>query len=105
MSTLSYAISINPWDIEATARKIHDALRTPQEKRIEKYRAMIHFLKNYTATDWAQSFIKALKKTRRYTSAIPIPIKYYRGKISLPLAIKQSIEKTQGVAIFTDYDG
>lgn len=59
-STLSYAISINPWDVVGTAEKMYEALNIPQEIKSDKMQAMKRFLKNYTASDWASIFLRDL---------------------------------------------
>lgn len=61
-STLSYAISINPWDIERTSEKIRDALLSPQEVRSSRMKPMMEFLNNYTSSDWAKIFLNDLTK-------------------------------------------
>jgi len=61
-STLSYAISINPWDIEKTAEKINEALISPQEVRSARMKPMIEFLEQYTSSDWARIFLRDLTK-------------------------------------------
>ncbi len=61
-STLSYAFSINPWDIEGTAKKMLEALQSNQEFRSTKMQSMQQFLKNYTSTDWAQVFLRDLHR-------------------------------------------
>jgi trehalose 6-phosphate synthase/phosphatase len=61
-STLSYAISINPWDIENTARAIHEALAMPEELRQERMQSMQRFLRQYTSSDWAQVYLRDLHR-------------------------------------------
>lgn len=61
-STLSYAISINPWDIEKTSEKIRDALLSPQEVRSARMKPMMDFLDQYTSSDWALIFLRDLQK-------------------------------------------
>jgi trehalose 6-phosphate synthase/phosphatase len=63
-STLSYAISINPWDIEGTALKMKEALTRPEDQRRSDMAAMKNFLKNYTSSDWAQVFLRDLNRHR-----------------------------------------
>lgn len=52
-STLSYAMSINPWNIQDTAARLKDALHHSEVKRRGEINAMMEFLKNYTSSDWA----------------------------------------------------
>jgi trehalose 6-phosphate synthase/phosphatase len=59
-STLSYAISINPWDIKETASKIKEALVHPEVKRRGEMSAMKEFLMKYTSSDWAKVILRDL---------------------------------------------
>ncbi|MGE3609811.1 MAG: bifunctional alpha,alpha-trehalose-phosphate synthase (UDP-forming)/trehalose-phosphatase [Bacteriovoracaceae bacterium] len=59
-STLSYALSINPWDVEGVAKKMNEAFKLSQMMKTEKMQAMQLFLKNYTSSDWASVFLRDL---------------------------------------------
>jgi trehalose 6-phosphate synthase/phosphatase len=59
-STLSYAMSINPWNLHDTAMRIKDALLHSEEKRRKEMNAMKEFLKNYTSSDWAKIILRDL---------------------------------------------
>jgi trehalose 6-phosphate synthase/phosphatase len=59
-STLSYAISINPWDTTDTAKKIKEALNHPETKRRKEIEAMKKFLEGYTSSDWAKAILRDL---------------------------------------------
>lgn len=59
-STLSYAMSINPWNIRDTSMRIKEALHHPEVKRRGEMSAMKKFLMGYTATDWAQAIFRDL---------------------------------------------
>lgn len=61
-STLSYAISINPWNIEETAEKIKEALDQPEEQRRRDMMAMQDFLLRYTSSEWARYFLRDLNR-------------------------------------------
>lgn len=61
-STLSYAMSINPWNIQETAARIKDALHHSESKRREEMDSMKSFLKGYTSSDWARVIIRDLLK-------------------------------------------
>lgn len=60
-ANLSHALSINPFDVEGTARTLHRALTMRREQRLVAQREMRTFLRGYTATEWASSFMKALR--------------------------------------------
>lgn len=59
-STLSYAISINPWNIQDTAIKMREALHHPLVKRKAEMSAMQDFLSHYNSSDWARVFLRDL---------------------------------------------
>lgn len=59
-STLSYAISINPWNIQETALKIKEALLHPIQKRKQEIKSMQNFLLGYNSSDWAKIFLRDL---------------------------------------------
>jgi trehalose 6-phosphate synthase/phosphatase len=61
-STLSYAVSINPWNIEETADKIKDALEQPEEQRRREMMAMHEFLNRYTSSEWARFYLRDLHR-------------------------------------------
>lgn len=73
-STLSYAMSINPWNIQDTAIKIREALHHPLVKRKGEMSAMKEFLLNYNSSDWARAFLRDLVKepvTHDSTQTLP----------------------------------
>jgi trehalose 6-phosphate synthase/phosphatase len=61
-STLSYAFSINPWDIEGSAATMKEALYCPEDLRRSRMHSMQNFLRNYTSSDWAQVFLRDLHR-------------------------------------------
>jgi len=60
-STLSYAYSINPWNIEDTCQKMLEALSTSKEERSSRIQEMKKFLLQYTSSNWAEIFLKDLE--------------------------------------------
>lgn len=61
MSMLSQTLPINPWNVEQTAERMKQAYDMPVEERVNRWKPMSKYLKEYTATDWARSFIEDLK--------------------------------------------
>ena len=59
-STLSYAVSINPWNVEETAVKIKEALDQPTDQRQKEMMQMQDFLKRYTSSEWASYYMRDL---------------------------------------------
>ena len=70
-STLSYAISINPWNIEETAVKIKEALDQSLEQRQREMMAMQNFLKRYTSSEWARVFMRDLHRGNKLITKGP----------------------------------
>ena len=69
-STLSYAFSINPWDVQDTAIKMKEALIEPQEVKNTHMSVMKNFLQNYTSSDWAKVFLRDLHREQVHTEKI-----------------------------------
>jgi trehalose 6-phosphate synthase/phosphatase len=61
-STLSYAFSINPWNVDDTALKLREALHHPKEKRAAEIKSMKDFLIQYTSSDWAKVILRDLNR-------------------------------------------
>ncbi len=59
-STLSYAMSINPWNIQETAIKMKEAIHHPLQKRKQEIKSMQNFLFGYNSSDWAKLFLRDL---------------------------------------------
>lgn len=60
-STLSYAMSINPWNIHDTATRIKEALHHPDVKRRGEMEAMKEFLIGYNSSHWAKTILRDLQ--------------------------------------------
>ena len=104
-STLPHIISINPWDILDTAQKISQALQFSKEERIQRHRPMLQYLKNYTATAWAENFMNSLGSVRIDSDREIKAIKVKKKKILLPDQIKKILKKKKKLVMFLDYDG
>lgn len=59
-STLSYAMSINPWNIQETALKMKEALHHPLQRKKQEIKSMQNFLFGYNSSDWAKLFLRDL---------------------------------------------
>jgi len=96
-STLSYAYSINPWNLEDTCEKMLQALSTSQSDRSPRMSEMKQFLKQYTSSDWAQIFLNDLEQINQ--TQVPVSISnddYFQWMEDL---------KNKKVLIFCDLDG
>lgn len=97
-STLSYALSINPWNIVETANKIKEALNQPLEKRDREMTSMKNFLRSYTSSEWAGSFMRDL--LRQVDSSKNIQALDSKGKFPWMKDLKG-----KRVLFFCDLDG
>lgn len=97
-STLSYAMSINPWNIQDTASKIKESLHHPIIRSRGEMGAMKHFLRNYTSSDWARFILKDLSKGPRNKQTVPLLQKDGRFDWMKEL-------KDKKVLFFCDLDG
>ena len=97
-STLSYAISINPWNIDETAEKIHDALSRPIEIRQHEMQEMKSFLMNYTSSHWAKLFLDDLNEftSNKRLSQVPNEENFFPWMSEL---------KNKKILLFCDFDG
>ena len=102
VSHLSEAISINPWNIYETADAIFHAINIPLPEKIRKNEIMKKFLFNYTATTWAQRFIRELEAHR----VIDQKTRYINSEENIPTEIQAAIKKHRSnLLLLLDYDG
>jgi trehalose 6-phosphate synthase/phosphatase len=98
ISTLSSALSINPWDTQKSADQLYRALTMRLKERRERVIPMKRFYEGYTATAWAKRFLKDLnviKPTQGKTVLVDVGKKEFLRRF-------KSIER---IALFLDYDG
>ncbi len=96
-STLSYAMSINPWNVTETAKKMKEALNHPEVKRRGEISAMQSFLHRYNSSEWARIFLRDLLFARPEKKAIILP---EDGKFPW-----MNLLAGKRVVIFCDLDG
>ena len=102
VSHLSEAISINPWNIYETADAIFHAINIPLSEKIRKNDIMKKFLFNYTATTWAQNFIRELEAHK----VIDQKTQYIDCEENIPSEIETAIKKhRRNLLLLLDYDG
>ena len=97
-STLSYAVSINPWDIHETAQKLKEALNQPIKKRRHEIKLMQNFLLGYNSSDWARLFLRDL-------CWHPKEEAYKKNFLSDGLFPWMSKIKNKKILFFLDFDG
>jgi trehalose 6-phosphate synthase/phosphatase len=96
-STMSYALSINPWNIEETADKIQDALTRDLDQRKSEMKSMQDFLIKYNASEWAKFFLRDLLKDGGHQKLIPLS---KEGNFQWMKEIKG-----KKILFFCDFDG
>ncbi len=96
-STLSYAMSINPWNVGETARRMKEAIHHPEVKRRGEITAMKTFLHRYNSSEWARIFLRDLNYTKFEKQAAILP---RDGKFPW-----MNLLAGKRVVIFCDLDG
>lgn len=56
---------INPWDIDAVADAIHQAVTMPDDEREIRHNRLFKYIAKYTASYWGEVFIKELDRVNR----------------------------------------
>ncbi len=96
-STLSYAMSINPWNVTETARRMKEAINHPEVKRRAEISAMQTFLHHYNSSEWARIYIRDLISSRPEKKTVILP---QEGKFPW-----MNLLAGKRVVIFCDLDG
>jgi len=94
------ALFVNPYDSDAVAATLIDALGRPVEQRRSGIQAMRERVIRYDAQHWARSFIEDL--------ALDSAADTGTGKTNIKEAsdqIRRAIENGEKIALFLDYDG
>ena len=99
-STLGHALLINPYNIQKTSETLFNAITMSLEERKFRHHIMYNYLKGYTATDWANSFVNHLINKQT-------PLRQDAINLSESNAIKTLQKKLHPhkKIIFLDYDG
>lgn len=97
---LSQATLVNPMNIRETANTLASALQMPLHERVRRHSIMLDFLKDYTATDWANAFTKDLNNTKIniVEKIISLNKSTNKKKVQIELQKSDSI-------LLLDYDG
>lgn len=103
ISALSHTIPINPWDYADTAKKMKTAMEMPRDERAARMKIMLQYLKSYTATDWAQSFISELEIAQRSTEDHETLAASRKTMVQILKRVRRS--GANKIVIFIDYDG
>ncbi|MDA8791823.1 bifunctional alpha,alpha-trehalose-phosphate synthase (UDP-forming)/trehalose-phosphatase [Bacteriovoracaceae bacterium] len=99
-STLSHATLVNPFNIGDSVRILKESLEKPLVERKENHKVMLDYLKHYTASTWANSFLEDLNSQGR-TGVVQ----------KVNLETKDNLNKVKGriknksTTFLLDYDG
>jgi trehalose 6-phosphate synthase/phosphatase len=102
-SLLSDALIINPWDVDQIADAIHRSYHMPLEERQAKMEHLQSILSRYSATRWAESFLKDLETLRESgRKQIAKPLRPLRQSWDAEF---KNILSPQKMRLVLDYDG
>lgn len=103
ISALSHTIPINPWDYADTAEKMKLAMDMPRDERALRMKIMLQYLKSYTATDWAQSFISELEIQHKHGLDHEALAASRKTMVQILKRVRRS--GANRIVVFIDYDG
>jgi trehalose 6-phosphate synthase len=63
--TMAAALLVNPYDLEATARALHDALGMPLPERRDRHAALLQAIRRADVKAWQREFVQALAQQPR----------------------------------------
>jgi trehalose 6-phosphate synthase/phosphatase len=89
------AVIVNPYDVDATADRIHDALRMPARERKERMRALRRRVRQHDIGAWARQLLQELGRRRP-----PAPTR----RAALQGALAETA-RARHVTLLLDYDG
>jgi trehalose 6-phosphate synthase/phosphatase len=102
-SFLGDALMINPWDADAIADALHRAYQMPEEERRERLTNMQEILSRYSATKWAEGFLRDLDDTEKEHAR---PVVYLTPKrAAWPARFVKQLQRPGKFRLVLDYDG
>ncbi|MDQ3233644.1 MAG: bifunctional alpha,alpha-trehalose-phosphate synthase (UDP-forming)/trehalose-phosphatase [Pseudobdellovibrionaceae bacterium] len=96
---LKDALIVNPYDIDATAQTMHEALTMPQSERHKRMKKLRELVMKFSTVQWARPFLSEAGRAKKDGARDKEPflqqaqISELVSKLSVPLAL------------FIDYDG
>ncbi|MBN1755069.1 bifunctional alpha,alpha-trehalose-phosphate synthase (UDP-forming)/trehalose-phosphatase [bacterium] len=98
---LGEAIVVNPYNKKEIARALKESLEMPLEEQIERNATMRNRLQRYDITRWANDFIEAMVKARKYQEELSAK----RIDDSIKARLLNDYRKARRRLIALDYDG
>ena len=105
VSIMPNAIAINPWNIEKSATQLHQALQEEPTTIANRNAQMLAYLKNYTGSEWADSFMTDLLKRAKQGAKLVEAINFPLRKNNTLLEKIKKIKKHRRRFLFVDFDG
>jgi trehalose 6-phosphate synthase/phosphatase len=114
--SLSGAIRVNPWNIEATAEAMNEAISMPEQEKRLRHEKHYRYVNSHDVAYWSRSFIQDLERAckdhfRRTCWGIGLGFGFrvvaldpHFTKLNLD-SIVNAYEMSESRAIFLDYDG
>ncbi|MBU1086928.1 MAG: bifunctional alpha,alpha-trehalose-phosphate synthase (UDP-forming)/trehalose-phosphatase [Candidatus Omnitrophica bacterium] len=93
------AVLVNPYDIDNVTKNLENALLMDEAEKSQRLIPMRSHVIRYNANQWAQTFLKELKQSRKSIKKQNNNAKFISEKVL------SSIKKAKKVAFFIDYDG
>lgn len=114
--SLSGAIRVNPWNVEAVADALNMAITMPEAEKVMRHEKHFKFVRTHDVAYWAQSFMGDLERAckdhlKRRCWGIGFGLNFRvialdpSFKKLLPEHIISAYKRTKSRAILLDYDG
>ncbi|MCP4475515.1 MAG: bifunctional alpha,alpha-trehalose-phosphate synthase (UDP-forming)/trehalose-phosphatase [Gammaproteobacteria bacterium] len=103
-SQLRNCLPLNPWDSEALINAMISAIAMPLSERKARWQGMFDYAKQYSSTQWAQSFLNRLAAREHYFTDTIKPSDPSLTQLRT-LFKKQGWHKKCRLILFLDYDG
>lgn len=114
--SLSGAIRVNPWNVEAVADALNTAITMPEAEKIMRHEKHIKYVSTHDVAYWAQSFMGDLERAckdhlKRRCWGIGFGLNFRVIALDpnfrklLPEHIVSAYKRTKSRAILLDYDG
>lgn len=98
---LHEAVLVNPFDLNAMAKSIREAIVMPLEEQIKRNRSMQKRLSRYTVTHWAKEFMTALMNKPK--QADDVSAKKFTEEVKTTTV--KSFKDAKQKLLLLDYDG
>ncbi len=98
---LGEALIVNPYDIDAVAEAIAQALTMPEAQRRDRMRALRRRVRSHTVETWTRDFIRELE---RVTATLRTSLVTFSSEADLDTLV-QRLRRAPRLMLLLDYDG